>query len=368
MAQRHRLSTDCLRRNGEADENGFLGAGESSGWDVYAEVDEGRSPREGSGDLIMDTGLPRKRAVKKESREPTNEIVSKYFLPFAAAITSAIFYFAGWVYVAHWYGFFGIDATQINIPTQVILLHGVPGILVLGISLMLGVIFNWLTLQVVSIKPGNEAMPDAKSIDLSSTIIWALFFALIGMNFLANQVPDQTDNPEELIFSSVGLSVIFGIRLFQMFFLNSPSQTISKPTDSANYSVQGILLVIYFFVSITTSAILGEWDAARGGRLLIGNWRIPEVSLYSEKKIPVMAALEREINGNFEYSQLGLLSSDDHVYYLSDWKTTEYYTTKPKVYIIPRSDSLFLNFIISPYENPTETSLSTELETSTETP
>lgn len=82
---------------------------------------------------------------------------------------------------------------------------------------------------------------------------------------------------------------------------------------------------------------------------MLGNWHIPEVSVFSNSSIPALDKFRENYNSGFEYKSLGLLSSDDKAYYLVDWKTTDYYLTKPNVYIIPRVDNLVLNLIVAPY-------------------
>ena len=331
----------------------------------------------------MDTGLPRKRAVKKAPQEATNEIVSKYFLPFAAAITSAIFYYTGWVYLAHWYGFFGIDATQINIPIQVILLHGVPGILVLVISVLIPIILQSIWSSITE-KTEPRAM-DIIPIVIFSGVFIPVVLTLLVLPRLSSQM--EFPRPIEVDFSVYGeivflLAVIVQVarnmrdlarkapkmNAMSLYFNAYSDLTPSGGTLTAP-PLQVAFIIIYFFVSISTSAVLGEWDAARGGRLMIGDWHIPGVAMYSTARIPSLANKEIEIDANkFEYNSLGLLASDDKVYYLVDLKTTYYYRSKPDLYIIPRSDSLTLNFIVSPYTLATPTPSPTASETPSLTP
>lgn len=56
-------------------------------------------------------------------------------------ISAAIFYFAGWVYEAYWYSFFGINLTQINIPLQQIMIEGLPGIIIIAFSSLIAIFF-----------------------------------------------------------------------------------------------------------------------------------------------------------------------------------------------------------------------------------
>jgi hypothetical protein len=101
---------------------------------------------------------------------------------------------------------------------------------------------------------------------------------------------------------------------------------------------------------------------------MVGDWHIPEISLYSTSTIPVLKKFEIPTTTGFEYKSLGLLANGDNVYYLIDWKTEYYYMQKPNIYIIPRSDDLVLNFIVAPYRNPTKTPLPTSTLAATATP
>ncbi|MCL4272257.1 MAG: hypothetical protein KJZ77_00170 [Anaerolineales bacterium] len=77
--------------------------------------------------------MARSATIKKRVSQARSSVKPSDILNFSSAIiaviASAIFYFAGWVYVSHWYSFFGVDASQLDLPTPIILIHGVPGIL-----------------------------------------------------------------------------------------------------------------------------------------------------------------------------------------------------------------------------------------------
>src|SRR6266536_5540912 len=47
----------------------------------------------------------------------------------AVVLFTAIFYTSGWVYISTWFSFYGLDANQLQISTQTILVSGIPGIL-----------------------------------------------------------------------------------------------------------------------------------------------------------------------------------------------------------------------------------------------
>jgi hypothetical protein len=103
---------------------------------------------------------------------------------------------------------------------------------------------------------------------------------------------------------------------------------------------------------------------------MVGSWHIPKITLYSTNSIPALSGDETiiEAGKKYEYSKLGLLTSDDKTFYLVDLKTFDYYKSKPNVYVIPRSDSLILNLIVSPHVLATPTPTSTTTPTSMPAP
>ena len=381
----------------------------------------------------MDTGLPRKKRSMHERHN--NNFAEKWFLPFVTVIVTSIFYFTGWVYISHWYSYYGIDATQISIPLQLVLLHGFPGILFLvicGLTASLGmvVIKNYLSHPLVI-----DDLPSIVILAylLGSVLIFAVIFTTESIITI----------PAEVWFSSAGLLLLLLVYFFssqlknfvELFSLITLSKTLAQgdtvsvariilsvrriysvlvqrgPKAAVKLSLDLLLgedtpatreldkdilnareyshtesqkiknifkgswqlwivsiLVFYFLVSVSSSALLGEWDAARGGRLMVGNWHISEISLYSTTSIPSLEKMERSFGSDFVYKPLGLLSSDDKSYFLVDWKTTKYYEQKPHVYIIPRSDDLTLNFIVLPFGYSTPTPVPTKTNIPTVTP
>jgi len=310
----------------------------------------------------MPTGTPgRPRATRTESvktDESTSEFVSKYFLPFAAVITSAIFYYAGWVYIAHWYGFFGIDATQVNIPIQVIFLHGLPSMLIMSGG---GFIF---ALIISSIRIFQKTQPSLSTL-INTFIItyWGYSNLLFWVCFKI--APNQKFPSIELFFALMSFSLAFLVYLViggMQGFRFDP--IFSK---NARITVQGIFFLSYFFISTSMSSVLGEFDAARRGRFVVGNWRIPEAVLYSTEPIPALSNIENKLsNGNYEYAPLGLLISDDNVYYLIEWKKASFFDEKPKVYVVPRSSELRINLSLSPFDDLSESA--TQIPVLTTTP
>jgi hypothetical protein len=301
----------------------------------------------------MSTGTPgRPRAIP--ATKSTDDIISKYFLPFAAAITTAIFYFTGWAYIAHWYGFFGIDASQVNVPIQIILIHGVPGILLL---VACGLIALALTGVIAILK---QVRLDAGILPFG--FIVAAFLAFFFIEQIVDQLPRVGDIPVEVRLSLNGLNVIVLIMVL-VLILAGFNVKIEKSfsISTITFVIISLVLIFYFFAAYSTSVLLGEWDAARGRRLMVGDWQIPQVIMYSEKSIPALSTVERKLAGNiYQYAPLSLVASDSNMYYLVDSKTGEFFAEHPKVYNIPRSDDLKISYLVTPANqtvaNPTATS------------
>lgn len=417
----------------------------------------------------MPTHLPgRPRNLKVEiiqqpKEEKKNDFTEKLFSTFTTVAVTAILYFTGWVYLAHWYGYYGIDASQIDISLQLILLHGFPGILLLFISALISAIFfafykeyrfrssiniedapniiilgyflslipSIIALSAIIREPGGITIPS--EIGISAATLFILFFIYIlvrqsrSIIELTNTsvvltTAEHKDFPSlinvlirriiEAIFE-YGLTA--AANLLKKIFIEKDEETNAKIRDDARrvrefsetennkiiYAIQNsrkvwvlAVLLFYLLISVSSSALLGEWDAARGGRLLVGDWHIPKVTLYSTGSIKSLQSYEIILtstttttattilgtpatttatttdtpNTEFRYESLGLLASTDKVYYLVDFKTTDYYKAKPKVYIIPRSDSLTLNFIVIPYAPQPPTPIPTSTNTPTLTP
>jgi hypothetical protein len=395
----------------------------------------------------MNNKLPlRTRTAAKEDKLKTSDILS-FSSALVVVVSSAILYLAGWVYLAHWYAYFGMDATQINLPTQTVIIHGLPSILILVlaglssasivavwkivksaarlekndfpiivvIAYLIAFLFMGITSAIYGIFTKNiiptEVIFALVLSFLLAVLIWQLNIVTSYMlgetnlslpgSFLSIPIPRAyavnrvvTKYSRERKYSqALKLSASFFVEIFDLFrylsfgmfelknldffdFIKTDNATESEIKIAEENFIQlmksqknqltvaftktwqfwvGAVLILYLLVSISTSAIFGEWDAARSKRLLVGDWQIPEISLYSDSAIPALQEFKTQSIPGYEYKSLGLLASDNNVYYLVELKKAEYYQQKPKVYIVPRNDKLMLNFIVSYYNYPTPT-------------
>jgi hypothetical protein len=344
----------------------------------------------------------------------------------AITISAAVFYIAGWIYEVYWYGFFGINVTQISIPLQQIMIEGLPGILIIVVSLLISNLL--FSIRRWNIQRRNTE-GSAKNLDVLWTILLAYGLSVvtvlvIGLSNISYLYPV----PLEIVVSGVGLLFVL-IILFLLSFLRrnriaslliaskdiipilfniglgsvilgrgiaSPlfDKIINQLIKSRNYKEFGnnangqaenlvvslinawriwIGLVILFFVflSLTTSAILGQVNAHQGQRLMIGGWKIRETYLVSSNPaLPLPLSTNIKINNSNAFGPFGLVAYDAQAYYLAEWKSNGYYENRPNIYIVPRSSDPGLEVIFVPMPTPTPlpTTIATTMPTFTTTP
>lgn len=169
----------------------------------------------------------KKPAVKPKSKSRTAEkkesVKASDWLSFSSAIiaviASGIFYFAGWVYISHWYSFFGIDATELNVSPQTIVIHGVPGVLVI-------ILVGLFTSSIYAIAKLSARKKSVTTEDIPSVImsIYSVsIFMLLFLIYISNQSFINEKFPENFffIFSVLPLEVkasIVGVIVLGLFF------------------------------------------------------------------------------------------------------------------------------------------------------
>lgn len=328
--------------------------------------------------------------------EPEYQVKISDVLNFTSGIfvvlVTAILYFSGWVYIAHWYGFFGVDAAQIEIPFHTILLYGAPSILIILMCLL-------IALATIGIYRAFFNKAQLTVADLPLTLLLGFILIFISMEILLHLIPEYYRNIFELWLGFVSTfivivlvafetpsspdSVRLGVRLRMIarslqkgkfketagLFSTSPEtkeiiemgarELIERSNERfLNFSKTwrfwiGLIFACYFLISISISAILGDWDALRAKHILVSNWQIPLVTMYSNDPIAALKSHETAVAGGYEYSNLGLLASNQQAYYLVDFKhsfpSEDYYLLAPKVYLIARPNDTPISIKVYPY-------------------
>lgn len=364
-------------------------------------------------------------------------------------VGAATFYIAGWFYEAHWYSYYGIEVSQIELVPHQVMVQGVPGILLLVFSaslslalFLIGRLFFWI---ISWLKKGERLdlawnmLVSAQNVirverkDVLLTVIRAYFWVIIlvliatlglagigvretlwdvliivmpgfiiltiaqvvatldvqmrtcsavltgeyskiplNLFALALALPTSVlslivrrvfarrfrvrdaisgldEERQELLLdflkqlgfqedSSYDAIYIVG-KLFEFY-----SRMYGKLVDIALASPAqfwlGLILLMFFLVSIAASSLLGEFDACRGARSLSGDWHLPRIFLFSERPVRMLREHEREYKEpGFVYGPLALLTSNESTWFLVDWKESQYFERRPALYVVPRGDN-----------------------------
>ena len=320
-------------------------------------------------------------------------------------LSAAIFYFAGWVYEAYWYGFFGINLTQINIPLQQIMIEGLPGIVIIAISSSIAImVFNlfprkkkksgtnpsfvWvmvsayglcvLVVFVIGILYRDFLDPLPIEIGISGFGLAFVFIVLIllqfyrrnRISFLLNATKDFSPLLMSVALSSLSLFPVGGS--FSSLLGDIGAKMLSDVYDSIKEENpkreemiaidiinawrvwSGLVILFFILLSLTTSAILGRANAHLGQRLMMGGWQMNEIFIYSSKPdLPLPHSSASYAEKGYTYGPFGIIANDDQVYYLVDWKVGDHYEARPNLYAIPRSNDTSLVILYAPQSTPT---------------
>jgi len=341
--------------------------------------------------------------TKKAERIVEDQPVLKIsdILNFSSAIAvvlfTSIFYTSGWVYVSTWYSFYGLNASHLQIPTQTILVFGIPGILsaaligfVLYISFALSRAFGIPSEEIAPVRfLVILAFTAAAAISLLVNIIQFLISISTGLNFIntLSGIRDlskiETSTSMSVAINFILLSVLaLAAVVFILFILDST--TYRKLTErnkvarrihkSAVHFLNlpqvwtGIIITVYFVIAVVISFFMGTIDAQRGGQLMSSNWKMPIVILHSEQEIASLSDKEQTnlSSTDYQYGPFVLLYENSSGYYLTSQKKTTFYATSPTLYIVPKD--LAANLVIEIQPQNDVMTLDALLNPSTPTP
>lgn len=122
----------------------------------------------------METDLPTKRKPKQDPSELKTSDILSFSSALIAVATSAILYLAGWFYLANWYAFFGLDASQIDLPAQIVILHGLPSIIIV-------ILAGFLSASAISTLKLFIRAQRLESRDIPTVVITAYIIAFLMM-------------------------------------------------------------------------------------------------------------------------------------------------------------------------------------------
>jgi len=331
---------------------------------IPTKVDSGRSVGEEGGTSAME----KKQPEVKEVAVPEDRLKISDLLNFTSAIFvvigTAILYFSGWIYVSAWYGFYGIDLSQVQISTQVILIYGIPATFITAFIICVSV---FVTTRVVGkrrdLSKKNQSVPLIALFSCSFSIIATFLISWRAENFISDDAAIQYVLTSKSTSTFHWMLFLLLILILIILFLSvivpkiSRRNAISKATHQELPVQSGLYLgslsqawqlwavmffLICFLTIITIAWQFGTIDAYQGTHFMTGNLEPADVNLYSGVQISALEEFKRDgdDSNGFIYGPLLLVHSDQSVYYLSDPKKVDRFSSGPKVFIVPKTDEI----------------------------
>ncbi len=361
---------------------------------------------------MMDKGFRRRKSIRRvlpveevspvqteipQKNEPplkASDLLS-FFSGIVALSLGAIFYISGWVYEANWYSFYGIQLSQVDLSTQQIMIDGVPGIFILivsGILVLTGmaIVRSFKGLAIASddlptlailtdllvsfvliifiIRLLFMGLPVPREAIISGLTIPLIAFIILIVFQLTNVAQTVVDGGLSAIPNKIDLALLVPItlpltgvkNLVRSYLLNYVENQRIKVVRSISETGRFWLILVLltaFFISIAISAMMGVMNAHFGSRMMMGNWQMSPIYLYSDTYIePLPTTMSSK---TYLYGPLGLLAVSDKSYYLVDWNSKREYDWHPPLYVVPRSENEVLVFKAPTPTMPPETSTPT---------
>lgn len=292
-----------------------------------------------------------------------------------ALASAAIFYIAGWVYESHWYAYYNLTTGMIDLPTERVMIQGVPGIFLLAFALLISTMIVMLSKQ----KLVKDDIQLVTADDIPAIVVWSNGISgvlLLVFTFL--MYSPSSPIPIEVFFASGILLLQLIILYFIYNFTDSMARKkypvpiatrkmlpytdeekrrirlrnkeiqeersrIFRAFSRMRYSWLGFIILNLFLVSISISAILGQYEARRGTHFLEGNWQSPETYVFSKNIISsLMPYGTDEFPAGFAYGPFSLVAINADTIYIAEPKTDELLEKHPTVFMIPKNEDVSL--------------------------
>jgi hypothetical protein len=310
---------------------------------------------------------------------------------------AAIFFVSGWFYEARWYGFYGLNISQLRLSPIDFMVQGIPGIMVFLIAFLI----SWVVIRVSKVffrafwlfrLEGDAPGVAFLNVILRNELVWIglLAYLLLALLDLVAEVVltlSFRQAYQTSYLTLAGIVATFVIVLFMILslgpirsskllylaaftyfehFFHDRETGLEEALGSVFRVLTVFVLVLTFILSISLSSILGQYDAIGHKRSLSG-WFVPQTMITSQEEIPMLEnyrVVDKPAGDRFAYETFGLVAADDEKYYLVEYETDRY-RLHPVVYTVDRQ-SVDLSFVIrdaayvfNPEDQPTATPMST---------
>jgi hypothetical protein len=254
-----------------------------------------------------------------------------------AIIGAATLYAVGWMYESRWYSYYGIEPSQLNLAPNQVSIQSIPGLLFIFFSaaILLPVFirlaikrlqiygFDWSDLRERNERIGTIVL-QVSVLNFLLIFSFGCYISLTINNFIY-----------EIYISLLSILIIFCFRGIVDFF------------DLVRFSLLRFWVIIFhtslFLSSLSLLAVLGQFDAYRGHRLLSGDWQLQRTYIITNKEISAFSlrgskCSEDKIttnNSSSIYCDLSLILRTENQLFFVDWEKDGFYTRNPTLYVVP---------------------------------
>lgn len=324
---------------------------------------------------------------KKKSKEIKNSPVessssreAKWDLLFSSAaitIGVALFFWIGWMYEAKWYGYYGINVAQLDLPVQNIVIQSIPilllalfilALILIGVYVLRVFIYFFYFLVTKKQKTWNDLFSLDKVFKQTSPFVFAIYFMLVLFiiyRLRSNRISEDLDiSYLSFIIISIGIFLAYRVIIESLLYgsqhirvgMNKqmPRKTLDFRDQIIGYSLVGLLIL---FSSVLLSGFFGDSDAKRGFRYSGGGWGVEQVYIASPSQVVGLESflLEKK-EAQYIYGPFGYVAENKHYLYLIQWKAKgqEFFEPAPPLYLVDYTKGSPINVIPYKAYSPTE--------------
>ena len=339
-------------------------------------------------------------AQSGQSQKLDWEGLSKLLTALGPLVGTGLLYIIGWVYISNWYGYFGINPSQLSISLPQVLIRSISPLIITIVTIGAGVVCYYVFSRISGFILAHE--------------LWFIFFTSLLFNLLISLYISPSQYILRIIYLSlaiiavgivlyyilngewarkVGSIILKNLRWFMIggclllllllyvyfpggltvggiaagsfivalllfptitlyleLFINSIRKVFDFKTLLENFTHinrnvrMGIFCLLYLYSILVLSTSLALYNATQGKIGVLENQSIQKVLLIGPRLLNSMPDLEKYCNNEIcIYGPFGLIAENENSYFFINWgantqQQKTLFPTNAALYIIPRSN------------------------------